>query len=225
MLCHKFLNLLQSFYMPTDQQEAYRIIASPPKPPNVFATKIPSTVTFAIGLLLFILPFAELKCKLPAEKQNKLLELTDMKLSFTNTGLGLALGNDWKLNMPVGDILQNQQADLRQKQMKQKPNYYAITALAMAVLGLGLSFMNAKQVTVIAAVAGGIATGALIGLMMDLNTKSKDIISEMQNAGNDFNAEVHPNLSLTFTPWFFIVIIALLAATVFSYMRILSAKP
>jgi uncharacterized membrane protein YqgA involved in biofilm formation len=127
--------------------------------------------------------------------------------------------------MPGGDILQNQQTDLRKKQMKQKPNYYAITALAMAVLGLGLSFMNPKQVAVITTVAGGIATGALIGLMIDLNRKSKDIISEMQNAGNGFNAEVHANLSLTFTPWFFIVIIAMLAATVFSYMRILSAKP
>lgn len=207
--------------MPTDQQEAYRIITPPP---NVFATKIPSTVTFAIGLFLFILPFAELKCKLPEEKQNKLLELTNMKFSLTNTGLGLAFGNDWKLNMPVGDIFKGQQTDLQKKNMKQEPNYYALTALAMAVLGLGLSFMNPKQVAVITTVAGGIAAGALIGLMIDLNKKSKDIISEMQNAGNDFNAEVHTNLSLTFTPWFFIAIMAMLAAAVFSYMRILSAK-
>jgi hypothetical protein len=197
----------------------------PPSPSrNVFATRIPSTVTFAIGLLLFVLPFAELKCKLPQQDQNSLLKLNSGKFSFTNSGLGLALGNDWKFNVPVGNIFQNDQSsDWRQNVKSQKPNYYAMVALAMALLGLGLSFVNATPVAVITTFAGGIAAGSLIGLMIDLQNKSNEIISSVQSAGNNFNEKYHAELSLRFTPWLYIAIIAMLAAAIFSYKRILSA--
>jgi hypothetical protein len=213
--------------MPADQQESYSILTSPTQPPGVFGTKIPSTVTFAIGLFLFILPFAELKCKLTDQKQNSLINLSRYNLAFTNTGLGLAFGNDWKLNipMPSGGIFENDETTSWKKSAKsQKPNTYAIVALAMAVVGLGLAFMNPTPFAVVTTVAGAISAGALIGLMIDLNKKSKDIISEIQKAGNGISLDSAGTLKLNFTPWFYITIITMLAAAVFSYMRILSVK-
>jgi hypothetical protein len=210
--------------MATDQQESYSILTSTPQPPGVFATKIPSTVTFAIGLFLFILPFAELKCKMPDQKQESILNLNSFNLAFTNSGLGLALGNDWKLNIPIGNIFQNEQTDSWKKAQSQKPNTYAIVALALAALGLGLSFVNATRVAVITTVAGAISAGALIGLMIDLKKKSKDIISEMQHATDSVNIDSAANLSLSFTPWFYIAIVAMLAGALFSYKRILEGS-
>src|SRR5262245_57316791 len=211
-------------FMPADQMTGY---TSPPPPPprSVFATRIPSTVTFAIGLLLFALPFAELKCKLPKQKEISMLNLDDY-LSFTNSGIGLALGSDWKTSIPIGDLGQNGEAGTWKKNIKQqKPNYYAVVALIMAVLGLGLSFVQATPVAVATTVAGGISVGALVGLMVDLQKKSRDIISAVQDANQAITTENHAKLVLSFTPWFFIAIIFLLAATVFSYKRILSAAP
>jgi hypothetical protein len=216
--------------MSTDQPEAYSILTPPPPPPpaGVFATRVPSTVTFAIGLFLFILPFAELKCKLPDQKQNDLLNLTKLNFSFTNSGIGLAFGSDWKLNFPGGgDLFQNEKGFSLKKNIKsQKPNNYAIVALFMAFLGLGLSFINETRFAIITTVTGAISAGALIGLMIDLNKKSKDIISEVQKAGDGINVD-HPealSLNLNFTPWFYIAIISMLAAAIFSYMRILKRQ-
>jgi len=193
-------------------------------PRGVFSTRIPSTVTFAIALLLFVLPFAEFKCKLPSENQDAIIKIDTGKFSVSNTGLGLAFGSDWKLNIPGGNPFQNERSDeWKQHAKSQKPNYYAIVALAMAVLGLGLSFIDAAPFAVITTVAGGIGAGSLIGLMLDLHKKSSDIISGLQNAGNSLDASYQVDLGLRFTPWFYIAIIAMLVAGVFSYKRILSA--
>ncbi|MEI9910027.1 MAG: hypothetical protein WDO71_10335 [Bacteroidota bacterium] len=193
---------------------------------GVLGTKIPSAVTFAIGILLFLLPFAELKCKAPEEKQNSLLNLSKVSMSFTNTGLGLAFGSDWKVNMPsMGGLFNNQQDGQWKKDMKpQKPNYYAIVALALAVIGLGLSFTGSRSWIAVSGAAGVLAAGALIGLMIDLNNQSKDLVAETQKTGNSFSMSEGAGFTLNFTPWFYIAVIALAVAAFFSYKRMQSLK-
>ena len=50
--------------------------------PGMFGTRIPSSVAFAVGVLLFFLPFAEIKCSRTVLTQK--------------SGLDIALGNKWK---------------------------------------------------------------------------------------------------------------------------------
>ena len=198
-----------------------------PAPTGVFGTKIPSAVTFTIGVLLFLLPFAELKCKAPEEKQNSLLNLSKINMSFTNTGLGLAFGSDWKTNMSsLGGLFNdNQRENDWKKDMKpQKPNYYAIAALALAIIGLGLSFTGSRSWIAVSGATGVLAVGALIGLMIDLNNQSKDLVAETQKAGNSFSMSEGAGFTLNFTPWFYVAMIALAAAAFFSYKRMQSLE-
>ena len=115
--------------------------------PGVLGTKIPSTVLFTIGVLLFFMPFAELKCN----QSNTNTELGGLNLnlggqmSVSNTGLGLAIGKEWKMEMHgLGGML-NSNNKLNKEQPKQDPNYYAIAALALGVIGDELVWIRAVQ--------------------------------------------------------------------------------
>src|SRR5690242_10989053 len=50
--------------------------------PGLFATKIPASAAFVLAVLLFFLPFAEVRCNGNAV--------------VNNTGLGIAIGSPWK---------------------------------------------------------------------------------------------------------------------------------
>lgn len=113
------------------------------------------------------------------------------------------------------------------KKDKKQPNMYALAALILGVLGVILSFVDAR-----AAIGGAIATGvaaaaALIGLMIDVKNQVK---LDMPKTGgdNDFSKgfdkigdTMSDNIKITvdFTPWFYIAIIAFLAAAFFCYKR------
>lgn len=108
--------------------------------------------------------------------------------------------------------------------------YFAIAALALALLGLLVSFSNAKAGGTAGVVTGFLSAGAMIGMMIELKrwfnaSMAKDAIDKTQNntdnlgldkLGNTFN-DIKP--SLDFTPWCYIAVVAFLSAAVFSYMR------
>jgi len=187
---------------------------------SIFGTKVPSSVTFTVAVLLFFLPFAELKCKAPQEKENSFINLSSMSASLTNTGLGLALGSDWKANMSMGGLFNNQhENDWKKDRKPLKPNSYAIVALVLAILGLGLSFTATRAWAAVGAATGVLSAAAMIGLMIDLQRQSKDLVSETQKAGNSLNITEGSGFILSFTPWFFIAVVALIVAAFFSYKR------
>src|SRR5688572_11970591 len=109
--------------------DPHQTTAPPPPPyippstsPGVFGSKIPSVVAFAIGILLFLLPFAEIKCS-GSSLANK-------------SGLDIAMGNEWK--PAPGSLLD--QKDLKKqtttgndKEDKGNTQIYAIAALGLAV--------------------------------------------------------------------------------------------
>ncbi len=67
---------------PTQQQE--QVVASPATPSStgIFGTKIPATAAFLVAILLFLLPFGEVRCNGSA--------------MANNTGVGIAMGSEWK---------------------------------------------------------------------------------------------------------------------------------
>lgn len=180
--------------------------------PGLFGTGIPSTVAFAAGILLFLLPFTEIKCN---------------QTVFANkSGLGFVLGSEWKTVSNLGGNETSKTLTNKTNSEKEgNSQYFAIAALALGVLGLLLSFSNARDGGIGGVITGVLSAAALIGMMIDLKRwfndgLAKDATSQSQNNtdnfGNAFN-DIKPTLN--FTPWFYIAIIAFLIAAFFSYRR------
>lgn len=189
-------------------------VPAPPSPaPGIFGTKIPSGVAFAVGILLFLLPFAEVKCN-----GNSLAN---------NTGLGIATGMEWKSSansMFGNDFMGGANPAKVDNNQKQDPNIYAIIALALGIIGFALSLTNVRASMGSALVSGILSAGALIGLMIDLKKDVKTPLTD--EADNGFADKIGDNMKITldFTPWFYIAVVAFLAAAFFCYKRIQSAK-
>lgn len=198
-----------------------------PAASGIFGSPVPSSVAFAVGILLFLMPFAELKCTSKADKENSGFSFSSSALKITNTGLGLAIGGQWKMKMGGFGSFMGDEKDSMSKQKKQDPNFIAIAALALGVLGLGLSFMKTRIGGMLSTVSGVLSAGALVGLMFDLKGKVKDMIPPKESGGNEdsFMGDMSDvTFKLGFTPWFYVAIVAFLAAAFFCYKRMQSSK-
>jgi hypothetical protein len=190
--------------------------------PGMFGTRIPSAIAFAVGILLFLLPFAEIRC--------------GGTTLASKSGLDFALDNKWKTvgGSMLGKNEMQDQSMSAGKEQKGNTQYYIIGALALGVIGLLLSFAGAK------AGAGGIATGilaagALIGFMLDLKKNVNDSLKAQamdkaqQGADNmgldkigNTMGDIKPTLA--FSTWFYIAVVAFLVAAFFCYKRMQSSK-
>ncbi len=211
-------------------QTAPPIPAAPaPASPGMFGTKIPASVAFIVAVLLFFMPFIDIKCN-------------NMSLQ-TVTGIQLATGFKMKNSSSDNSFLDDLKTDKVDKTItktttdtdKKEPNLYAMVALGLGVLGLLLSFTNAKAAIGGAMVTGIASAGAMIGMMLDIKKKVKlDIPSTggettedgltkgIENFGKDLTEKM--NISVDFTPWFYVAVVAFLAAAFFCYKRMTSIK-
>jgi hypothetical protein len=202
-----------------------------PSSSGVLGTKIPSTVVFTLGVLLFFMPFAEIKCK-----QNSNADFGGLKMDFgggmniSNSGFGLAIGKEWDVKMEgLGGLFSGNNNDKWNKeQKKQDPNNYAIAALALGIIGLLLCLTKSKALNWVARLAGILSAAALIGLRIDLDKKAKDPGKEM-SSGNDasswgLDSLNDVNVHITYTPWYYIAVIAMIAAAVFCYLRMKNSR-
>lgn len=196
-----------------ESTQATTVLAPPPPPKGLFGTKIPSAITFALGILLFLLPFAEIKC--------------GGTTLVNKSGLDFAIGTNWKTVNNWGNDKGNNNSKDENKKEEGNAQYFAIAALALGALGLLLSFANAKTGGSGAVITGVLCAGALIGLMIDLKKWFDDSVAkDAMNKTNDaFKVNIgNDTPTLGFTPWFYITVIAFLAAAVFSYLRMRSSK-
>ena len=190
--------------MDTNDPTASRLAGMPPRAMAVFGTRIPSAVTFAVGMLLFLLPFFE-------------INFTNL-FALQNSGLGIAAGNDWKLSEKglIGRMVGGG-GDFSHIN-KNEPNIYAIIALALGSAAFILSLLKTRQAHRIAMVLGIFTTAMLIGLWIDLRkTMNLPVTSTSQE--NIFTVSFQP------TPWFYISVIAFLVAAFFCYKRAQLAAP
>ena len=210
--------------MDTNQPIAPVLSAAAAQAPGIFGTKVPSGVTFAVAVLLFFMPFADIKCNNMSLQQVSGIQLaTGFKMK--NNSSGNSFLNDLKPGKADETITK-----ATTKTDKKDPNLYALVALGLGVLGLLLSFTNAKPALGVAMVAGIASAGALIGLMLDIKKKAKLDMPDT-GGGTDTNNmlgldKVTDKISITidFTPWFYIAVIAFLAAAFFCYKRMQTAK-
>ncbi len=218
--------------MDSNQPTTTSTYMPPASAPGMFGTKIPSAVAFMVAVLLFLMPFADIKCN-------------NMSLQQVS-GLQLATGFKMKNNSSDNSYLNDIKSETVDKGItkaatktdKKDPNLYALIALGLGVLGLILSFTNAKAAIGGAMVTGIGSAGAMIGLMLDLKKKVKMDIPDMSDKtpDNDVGNTIDKigdkmssltdklNISVDFTPWFYISVIAFLAAAFFCYKRMSAAK-
>lgn len=195
---------------------------------GVFVTKIPSAVAFAIGVLLFFMPFVDIKCN-----NMKLQDVTGFELA---TGFQMKNGNT-NNNSILNDLKSEDENAITKtstKTDKKDPNLYAMVALGLGIIGLILAFVKTKAGTGLGMVTAILTAAAMIGLMIDIKKQVKLDMpgSSRTNSGDDFlglnklGQEVGDkmNISVDFTPWFYVSIIAFLAAAFFCYKRMQTTK-
>jgi hypothetical protein len=185
--------------------------------PGIFGTKIPASVAFGIGVLLFFMPFIDIKCN-------------DMTLQ-TVTGAQLATGFEIKGpgsdNSLVGNLEKMDTDDnkMNRKGEKKEANIFALVALGLGVIGLVLSLIDKKG-----GMNGGVITGilgvmALIATLIDVKRKVKMDMPELGNKTRSTGTTDFDKLgdsmyiAVDFTPWFYIAVIAFAAGAFFCYKR------
>jgi hypothetical protein len=187
---------------------------------GLFGTKIPSSAAFLVGILVFLLPFSEIKC--------------GGSTLMNQSGLGFAIGNEWKL---AGGYGKDMMKDMNTKPGEKTGNsqIFIIAALALGLLGLGTTLANAKTGGRIGLVAGVLGAGVLIGFMFDVKKWFNDGLAKqaaekssdgadslgLDKIGDTMNS-MKPTLA--FTPWFYIAVVAFLAAAFFCYKRMSAVK-
>ncbi|MFT3678452.1 MAG: hypothetical protein QM781_21330 [Chitinophagaceae bacterium] len=198
-------------------------IPATPAKPGMLGTSLPSSVAAIAALLLFLLPFAELRCTSTSDKNDLggLSFNSSSGAAFTNTGLGLAIGSQWKANLGgFGPFADKNDVSNR----KQDPNVFALVALILAAAAAAFTFIRQKAGIVLTLVSALGSAAALIGLFFDLRSKVLKVPSG--SSGNEggadpFNLDQYKDvgLEIAFTPWFFACVILLLATVWLSFRR------
>jgi hypothetical protein len=207
-----------------------------PAPPSrgMFGTKIPSSVAFAVAVLLFFMPFVDIKCN----------NMSLQQVSGFQLATGFKMKNSSSDN-PFLDDVKSDKVDqtitkTTTKSDSKDPNLYAMIAMGLGILGLLLSFTNAKAAIGVAVVCGIGGAAAMIGMMLDIKNKvkmpsmngaTKGLGTDTASGGlsdkmNDFGKELGDklNISVDFTPWFYVAVLAFIGGAIFCIMRMRSTK-
>jgi len=189
---------------PTQGTQATTPISQTP-PAGLFGTKIPSSIAFLLAILLFLLPFAEIRCNGTAVANN--------------TGLGIATGTEWKevvTKSIFGNEFQNNPSSNESKVKKQDPNIFAIASLALGVIGVLIAFLTPKGGGRFNLFVGALAAISLIAMLIDLRSKAK---SDNSMKSSDMGFNVSMSITVDGTGWFYFTIILFILGGVFSYLQ------
>lgn len=175
-----------------------------PSSTNIWGTKIPATAAFLIVILLFLLPFAEVRCN-----GNPMAR---------NTGLGIAMGSEWKEVVSKNVFGQSLNTDDNKQDFNQRqdPNIFAIAALALGVIGFLIALLDFKGGGKINLIVALLAMVSLIAMLIDLKSKAK---SNTSVKSSDLDLNMGVKVTVDGTNWFYFALILLLAAAFFSWQR------
>ncbi|HEV8286964.1 MAG TPA: hypothetical protein VGQ09_21790 [Chitinophagaceae bacterium] len=179
-------------------------IVTPPAS-GLFGTKIPAAIAFLAAVLLFLLPFAEIKC--------------NGRPMANNTGVGIALGSEWKEVVSknlFGDDFENTDTNKKEFNQRQHPNIFALAALILGIAGFLTAFLNFKGAGKINLFIGLLAAASLIAMLIDLKSKAK---SDNSIKSSELNLDVGVKISVNGTAWLYITVILFLAAAFFNWLR------
>lgn len=182
---------------------------------GLFGTKIPSSIAFAVGVLLFLLPFVDIKCN----------NMSLMKVSGVKLATGFDIKTPGSSNSLFGDLSNLSEATQKNSSNKKEGNIWAMMALGLGLGGFILSILNKKI-----SAAGGLLTGSLSAIAMiilfitvksDINKEAgmKPGISATQGLENTNSFEDNMLIAVEFAPAFYIALLSFLLAAWFSYKK------
>lgn len=190
--------------------------------PGIFGTKIPASVAFGIGVLLFFMPFIDIKCN----------NMTLQTVTGAQLATGFKIKGPGSDNSLVGSFekMDTDNNQVNRKGEKREANMFALAALGLGVIGLVLSLLDKKG-----GLTGGVITGilgvvALIATLVDVKRKVKMDMPELGNRTRSSGATDFDKLgdsmyiAVDFTPWFYIAVIAFAAGAFFCYKRMQASK-
>lgn len=197
--------------------ESYIPASTPTPQPGIFGTKIPSSIAFGIGVLLFFMPFLDIKCN----------TMVLQKVSGVQLATGFQIKSPGSDNTLVGGFENMNDRDTKAttKGEKKEPNMLALAALVLGVIGLVFALLNTKTGGTGGIITGILAAVALIATMIDVKSKVKAEMPDLRNRPRGDDASGFDKLgdsiyiAVDFTPWFYIAVIAFLAAAFFCYKR------
>jgi hypothetical protein len=185
--------------------------------PGILTTKIPSAVTFGVGILLFFMPFVDIKCN----------SITLQKVTGAELATGFEIKGPGSDNTVVGDFerMDNKRAQAHFREGKNDPNIFALIALIMGALAFILSLFAGKNALTAAVITGALTVAALIGAMIDIKRKVQvDMPDIMNNSAESAKSKNDMYISVGFTPWFYVATLAFIVATWFCYKRMKTTK-
>ena len=111
--------------------------SSPAPQPGIFGTKIPSSVAFGVGVLLFFMPFLDIKCN----------SMVLQKVSGVQLATGFKIKSPGSDNSLIGSFenMADNDTKVTKKTENKDPNILALAALALGIAGLVLSLRDAKK--------------------------------------------------------------------------------
>jgi hypothetical protein len=157
------------------------------------------TISYLLGLLLFFLPFAEIKCN------------------------DMPLGEMSGKNMMMGEVRTNEEMDSfgkgfdntgEQKREMKDPDTveFAVAAFVFGILGLIISLVAFRK-PAISMIIGVITVICMIGLMIQVKA---NVNSQMES--ND-KMDLNMQITTSFTVWYYLSLLSFLAASYFSYRQ------
>jgi hypothetical protein len=175
--------------------------------PGLLGTKIPATAAFVLAVLLFLLPFAEVRC--------------NGTPIANNTGLGIAIGSEWKEVMSKSffgnDFNHNSENPGQSNEhKKQDPNKFAIVALALGIIGVVIALVVPKGGGVMNVLVGVLAAVSLIAMLIDLKSKTKPDDSVRSS---ELGINTDTIIRVDGTAAFYLSILLFLLAALFSWQR------
>jgi hypothetical protein len=181
-----------------------------------FRKKHTVTVAFSIGVLLFLLPFAEIRCNYVALAKN--------------TGLGIAAGTQWKSSVFSGmqDTMKSFDSEngakkteddkKLEKELSMGPNIFALIALLTGIGGVLMALGNSKYRSLICMCTGILGAVMLIALMIQLQWQLKSQLPSGKGKGDDhLGLNMNMLLKLQFTIWYYISLVSFIVAAFFGF--------
>lgn len=180
-------------------------IFSESKANDFFRKRHTNTVSFAVGILLFLLPFVEVKC--------------GAVTMAGNTGVGIAAGLPWKTAMGASDNeyfdkLRQPSAKSSKQLLSEGPNVFAMLALVFAALGVAICFSYHRMRSMTGLSAGILAALMMIALLIQYKLAMRTAMSS-----NDEIRDINMGaiVQMKFTAWYFLSLASFAAAAFFSY--------
>jgi uncharacterized membrane protein len=160
------------------------------------------SISFLVGVLLFLLPFVEIRCN--GEK------------FATNTGVGLAFGIDYKTTSTDKSLDDAASGSERRVSEREKGKLYVFALLAffLGIAGIVLSLTTTRSNKALVLI-GSLAAICLIALFIQLKMDVAD--KPLKGTKSSFADDV--KVTAIFTGWYYLSLLSFIVAAVVSYKR------